>query len=65
MAVSVLRSPAGMTTQTIPEAEKGYCPQDKHLYCSVAELLALPSYYWLSLPLLFCLLQSQVGAAAV
>lgn len=64
MAVSVLRTPAGMMThQMIPAAEEGYCPQDTHLHCPVAELLALPSYYWLSLPL-FCLLQSQVGAAA-
>lgn len=65
MAVSALRTPARMTAhQMIPAAEEGYCPQDAHLHCPVTELSALPSYYWLSLPLLFCLLQSQVGAAA-
>lgn len=65
MAVSVLRTPAGMTThQMISAAEEGYCPQDTHLHCPVIKLLALASYYWLSLLLLFCLLETQVGAAA-
>lgn len=65
MAASVLRNSARMTTHPmIPAAEEGYCPQDIHWHYPVTGLSALPSYYWLSLPLPFCLLQSQVGAAA-